>query len=131
MAERREAQRRLFAVTEADAPRVLNLLAAHANDINSFTRYSERREFGGHVIELATDSVAVLQALDAMRLRPPAPWLAFPDIDAGGTGSLQGSLDYWWNWLWMPYWNSATPDERERWLALASDDWREFIELHV
>lgn len=131
MAEPREAYRRLFAVTEADASRVLSLLAAHANNINSFTRYTARREFGGHVIELATDSTAVLQALDAMRLHPPAPWLAFPDLDAGGTGSLQGSLDYWWNWLWMPYWTDATQDEREHWLALASDDWREFIELHV
>ncbi|WP_332854233.1 hypothetical protein [Duganella sp. S19_KUP01_CR8] len=120
-----------FVVTDDDLPRVLSLLATHASDAGYFTHHEARLEFGGSVIELVTNSVVLLQTLDAMRLRPPAPWLAFPDIDAGAIGSLQGSLDYWWNWLWMPYWNSASPEEREQLLAQASDDWREFFEFHV
>ncbi|MES2160804.1 MAG: hypothetical protein V4476_06585 [Pseudomonadota bacterium] len=120
-----------FVVTDDDLPSLLNLLAAHANDAGCITRHAARPEFGGSVIELATNSIALLRALDAMRLRPPAPWLAFPEIDAAAYGSLQGSLEYWWTWLWMPYWHNATPDEREQLLAQASDDWREFFEFHV
>lgn len=120
-----------FVVTDDDAPRVLNLLVVHASDASRFTHHTARPEFGGSVIELVTNSVVLLRAVDAMRLRPPAPWLAFPDIEPAAYGSLQGSLDYWWTWLWMPYWNDATPDEREQLLAQASDDWREFFKFHA
>lgn len=120
-----------FVVTEDDARLVTSLFATHVNDGNFTTRHAARPEFGGYVIELMTNSVTLLQALDALHLSPPAPWIAFPYLDASAIGSLQGSLDYWWTWLWMPYWDSATSGERQALLAQASDEWREFFEFHA
>ncbi len=49
-------------------------------------------------------------------------------IDPEGLGSLQGDIDYWWTYLWLPFWLSLS---QERWSALDLDtEWCEFIVMH-
>ncbi|MEO4049125.1 hypothetical protein AAFN46_18825 [Pseudomonas sp. CAU 1711] len=62
---------------------------------------------------------------------PPNPWEVFPEVDAGGLGSLQGNLEHWWQQCWWPYWLSLGPQQRAEWLADTRhpEDWREYVRL--
>jgi hypothetical protein len=67
-----------------------------------------------------------------MGLSSIPPWVAFPDVDPEIIGSLQGSIDYWWTWFWLPFWEAKSNKERTDYLIKnnASPEWKEFIELH-
>ncbi|WP_457788402.1 hypothetical protein [Pseudomonas sp. PL-6] len=64
-------------------------------------------------------------------LVPPAPWEAFPGVDASGLGSLQGNLEHWWQHCWWPYWQSLTREQRQEWLQDPAhpEAWREYVQL--
>jgi len=83
----------------------------------------------GTTLLLVSNSADLLQALPD--LSPPAPWQVFPNIDASGLGSLQGSLDYWWQHYWWPYWQSLTQEQRSDWLHNPAhpEAWREYVQL--
>lgn len=83
----------------------------------------------GTTLQLISNSARLFQALPD--LAPPPPWQVFPDVDAGGLGSLQGSLAYWWQSYWWPYWQSLSRQQREDWLAEPShpQGWREYLKL--
>jgi hypothetical protein len=61
----------------------------------------------------------------------PNPWEVFPEVDAGGLGSLQGNLEHWCQYCWWPYWISLGPQQRAEWLADTrnSEGWREYVRL--
>ena len=80
--------------------------------------FSARHEFNGVVFEMITDSTRFLAALDQLALPPLPPWLAFPDLDPESMGSLQGSLDYWWHTLWLPFWQERSDEDKARYLAV-------------
>lgn len=83
----------------------------------------------GTTLLLVSNSTDLFQALPD--LSPPAPWQVFPNIDASGLGSLQGSLDYWWQHYWWPYWQSLTQEQRNEWLQDPEhpEAWREYVQL--
>ncbi|MFN3771478.1 MAG: hypothetical protein ACK4TD_24180 [Ectopseudomonas guguanensis] len=83
----------------------------------------------GILILLVSNCTDLLQALPD--LSPPAPWQVFPNIDASGLGSLQGSLDYWWQYYWWPYWQSLTQEQRNEWLQDPAhpEAWREYVQV--
>lgn len=83
----------------------------------------------GTSLLLVSNSIELLQSLPD--LVPPLPWDVFPEVDADGLGALQGSLEYWWNHYWWPYWNSLSPQQRTDWLNNTShpESWREYIQL--
>lgn len=85
----------------------------------------------GTTLLLISNSIELLQSLPD--LVPPLPWDVFPEVDAGGLGALQGSLEHWWSHYWWPYWISLTPQQREHWLDDASNPhgWCEYIRLQV
>ena len=84
---------------------------------------------GGFTLLLVSNSIELLEALPD--LSPPAPWQAFPGVDASGLGSRQGSFDYWWRHYWWPYWQSLTRVQRNEWLhdAAHPEDWRSYVRL--
>ncbi len=83
----------------------------------------------GFTLLLVSNSIDLLEALPD--LSPPAPWQAFPGVDASGLGSREGSLDYWWRHYWWPYWQSLTQVQRNEWLhdAAHPEDWRSYVRL--
>lgn len=84
--------------------------------------------FAGTVVSFASDDLDVLEALQQTKLEPPLPADSFPWIDPEGLGSLQGDMEYWWTYLWLPFWEALNQEER---LALNLEpDWREFIAIH-
>lgn len=140
------AYRTEFMVTLDDAARVARAIASEfgsvsdatfqegsANDGSKAAHFSLRPEFGGAVATIVTNSGALLGKIDGLRLRPPPPWIVFPDMDPEAVGSLQGSVAYWWDWLFLPFWSAATAAERRRYLEEfnASAEWREFVKLHA
>ena len=83
----------------------------------------------GTALLLISNSIELLQKLP--ELAPPKPWEVFPEVDADGLGSLQGSLEHWWNNYWWPYWLNLTPQQRASLLddGRHPEGWREYIRL--
>ncbi|WP_300652613.1 hypothetical protein [Pseudomonas sp.] len=83
----------------------------------------------GFSLLLVSNSTRLLQLLPD--LAPPPPWRAFPEVDASGLGSLQGSLEYWWQRYWWPYWQSLTQEQRNGWLQNPAhpEGWRDYVRL--
>ncbi|MEL6115890.1 hypothetical protein P0Y67_11810 [Photobacterium sp. SP02] len=86
-------------------------------------------DFGGFVVHLITNDHSIVDAILDAHLSPPEPMISFPDINPDEYGSLQGDIDFWFTWLWTPYWEFLTQDERAK-LKLTSS-WREFIEFRT
>lgn len=140
------AYRLEFMVSEADAARVVEAAACEF-DLPSLAAFQEgpskrgglslhfssRPEFGGAVIVLVTNSVALLKRLDALELAPPPPWVVFPEVDPSTLGSLQGSMEYWWDWFFLPFWRSADELARQRYMAKypTGAPWHEFVTCHA
>jgi hypothetical protein len=140
------AYRLEFMVSEQDGARVVDAIASEfeipsrdtfqdgpARNGGKSIHFSLRPEFGGAVVVIVTNSVRLIEKIDALHLQPPPPWIVFPCAAPATLGSLQGSLEYWWDWLFLPFWSAADTDERARYLANypASADWIEFLATHA
>ncbi|SEN88938.1 hypothetical protein SAMN05428959_103619 [Duganella sp. CF517] len=140
------AYRLEFMVSEPDAARVVQTvgsefdLPSHATFQEGPAKkgslslhFSSRPEFGGAVVVIVTNSIPLLKKIDALDLAPPPPWVVFPEADPLALGSLQGAMEHWFDWLFLPFWNSADPATRSRYVAKhgASKEWREFLVLHA
>lgn len=89
---------------------------------------SYREEFGGTLVEATTNSIPLLRSIDELFNSPPAPWFAFPRLDPiEAMLPNQGSLEYWRDHIWIPYWSSLTPSEKEQFLRDAPQAWREVL----
>ncbi|UTW05791.1 hypothetical protein [Pseudomonas benzenivorans] len=104
---------------------------AHAVSVDEGAlKLSARREFNGLIIELVTNSKTFLERLDASFKAPPSPWFAFPDMQPiEAIMNKQGSLEYWWDWIWNPFWEHASAETRADYLSAhkASDEWIECL----
>lgn len=104
--------------------------SVYSNGDGSSLKLNVRREFNGLIIELITNSNTFLEELDATFKAPPAPWFAFPDMaPIESITSKQGSLEYWWDWIWSPFWQHASDEVRMAYLRKhkASDEWIEYL----
>jgi hypothetical protein len=140
------AHRLEFMVPAADAALVIDALASEF-DLPSGTVFQEgearrgqkavhfsiRQEFGGAVVVILTNSLSLLTKIDALKLEPPPPWVVFPNIDPSTLGSLQGSMEYWWDWLFLPFWSELEFSDRARYLKNHATDehWLEFLNTHT
>ena len=90
-------------------------------------------EFGGVLLNLVTDSPALLASIHAQKIAPPAPWQAFPTVDVGCMDTLQGELAFWWSQHWTPYWSRLDENERLQYLQLNNVPaaWKDFLSLHA
>jgi hypothetical protein len=74
-------------------------------------------EFGGIVVEATTNSAPLIRSFDSHFLAPPPPWFAFPKMEPIEVEmDKQGSLEYWWSRIWLPFWSTRTPFEKEQYL---------------
>jgi hypothetical protein len=102
----------------------------YSSNDGSALQLSVRQEFNGLIIELITNSKTLLEGLDALFKAPPPPWFAFPKMEpTEATMNKQGSLEYWWNWFWNPFWEHASAQVRANYLRghKASDEWTECL----
>ncbi len=133
-------------ISEVDAVRVVQVAGTEFNLPSSaifqeaatrndrfVLHFSSRPEFGGAVIIIITNSVPLLEKIDQLVLAPPPPWIVFPELDPSTLGSLQGSIEYWWDWLFLPFWHSADNSTRERYLSKYPADaaWINFLSNHA
>lgn len=108
----------------------LEQIAELVNKDGELLKLFTREEFNALIIELTTNSQALLESLDASFKAPPAPWFAFPDMaPIEAVMSKQGSLEYWWDWIWNPFWHHASDEVRMAYLKQhgASDEWIEYL----
>ena len=141
------AWRLRFQVAEADAARVVLVLAAGfpqakasvvqfgllTNAAGASVNITSTREFGGVVIELITNSLPLMAALDQLQLAPVPPWIAFPKLNPAEYGSLKEPFDYWWSQLWLPFWSTLDAGQRGAYLAArqAAPEWATFCAWHT
>lgn len=86
-------------------------------------------DFNGHVVHIITDQTDLVSGIINSNFHPPKPEHSFPDISPLEYGSLQGNLDFWFNWLWVPYWQHLSKEDQKE-LAITAD-WVEFIEERI
>jgi hypothetical protein len=140
------AYRLEFMVASADAALVVDALRSEfdlenvevfqegqARRDKTAVHFSIRAEFGGAVVVILTNSMALLAKIDELNLEPRPPWKVFPEVDPSTLGSLQGSMEYWWDWFFLPFWSAADAPARSRYLQKhpADNEWREFLETHA
>jgi len=140
------AYRMEFATFEADAARVVGAIAAEfplpslasfqdgqVRNERTAAHFSLRPEFRGAVVVIVTNALPLIAAIDALKLQPPPPWIVFPDADPSALGSLQGDIEYWWDWLFLPFWSAADEATRSRYLTTypTNEDWLEFLDSHA
>lgn len=137
------AYRLQFMVSEANADRLILLILSTFDGVGNNTfqegsfknnkgesiHFSVRSEFNGAVIEMVTNSIPLLKAIDLLNLTPLPPWMVFPNIDPTALGALQGDVAYWWTWFWSPFWDNASNEEKEKYLLNnnGSTEWIEAI----
>jgi len=88
-------------------------------------------QFNGICVGISTNDVAVCRRVIAMDLRPPEPWVAFPELADTAFGFLQGNIEYWWYVYWEPYWESLDKGKQDAFLAGATDAWQACFWRHV
>lgn len=95
--------------------------------------YREGAEFNGHAVVLICNNADFILQIQKAQLQPPLPSESFPGMDPQSIGSLQGSMEFWWNSYWLTFWIQLSDEERQRVLSLphTSAEWQEFIELHM
>ncbi|HIF9380586.1 TPA: hypothetical protein ACX6RR_000378 [Photobacterium damselae] len=139
-----QAYNLLFLInTESTAP-LIQLIQRHAgiritlNDTKEPQDFSSEQvilklnvfsDFNGHIVHLITDQTDLVSGIINSNFHPPKPEHSFPDISPLEYGSLQGNLDFWFNWLWLPYWQHLSKEEQKK-LAITAD-WVEFIEKRI
>lgn len=138
------AYRLTFMVSNENAGRVRSAIATQfvipsddrffvielTNSLGYSIHGAVRPEFNGAVVEMLTNCVDLLHSLDGLQLQPLAPWLAFPDFEPEGVGSLQGNIEFWWWHFWAPFWRSLPEERRQRYLRESPPEWAEFIDTH-
>lgn len=93
-------------------------------------------DFGGYVVRLVTNSKTLISEIRGLKLVPPPPWVSFPDIDPDGLGGMQGDLSFWWDWMWLPFWNGMDKIQKNKYLVqnFAPENWVayfDFYENHI
>lgn len=63
-------------------------------------------------VDIITNDNYFITRLNDLKLEPPSPDVMFPQSDLESYGSLQGSLAFWWDVYWEPFWNGLTEDKR-------------------
>ncbi|KAB8037857.1 hypothetical protein GCL60_11830 [Silvanigrella paludirubra] len=86
-------------------------------------------EFRGIVVNLITNNNLFIQDLDNSLLQPPPPWIVYPNEDPRGLGSLQGEIDYWFDSIWNPFWNSLSLEEKKNYFRMTKPNryWANYL----
>jgi hypothetical protein len=135
------AYRLVFLVSEIDASRVKNVIenefplktdklyftAELSNSQNLYIHAGIRREFNGAMVEMLTNNADLLNDLDNLELQTLPPWITFPDFDPDGFYCLQGNIEFWWSFFFVPFWESLDLDRKIFYLENAHDNWKELF----
>jgi hypothetical protein len=74
-------------------------------------------DFGGVVVEVTTNSLPMILEIDAHSFAPAPPWVVFPKLEPIELEmNKQGSIDYWWSHIWLPFWSTRTEAEKRQYL---------------
>lgn len=108
--------------------------AIASNNDGQSIRISGKRDFNGFIFEITTNSRSLIEGIDSTFSSPPPPWIVFPKMEAiESVMSKQGTLDYWWTWIWLPFWSHANSDVKSNYLKVnhASEEWTEYLNSDV
>lgn len=104
---------------------------SHVASNGEAIHFSIHPEFRGVAVEILTNSVDLLRAIDALQLQSPPPWTLFPYLEPDFKGAMQGEFDYWWTLYWKPFWDAASPSEKEQYMHLhqPSEAWDGYLKF--
>jgi hypothetical protein len=83
---------------------------------NNCVNYHFFEELGFVGVDLITNNIMMIEAVCSMNIPPPSFQDVFPSMDYEGIGSLQGSVEYWWNVYWLPFWKALNRVQRETYI---------------
>lgn len=106
-----------------------DIVISSSQEAVTFNFYND---FSAEVLRLVTNSEKTIKEIWNLNISPPAPWVSFPEIDPDGLGSMQGNLSFWWDWMWLPFWNSMNKDQKDKYLIenSAPASWVEYFDFY-
>ncbi|WP_143026254.1 hypothetical protein [Paraburkholderia fungorum] len=87
--------------------------------LSSFVAFDT--EFSSRNVWLLTNDVALIDSLSHFQFSPTPPWLLYPQLGPFAAYS-QGEPEYWELNVWMPFWKSLLPAERDLYIERRSVD---------
>ncbi|WP_338641081.1 hypothetical protein [Burkholderia pyrrocinia] len=110
-------------------PRFLQVVSEGREDVN-FMQFEKgghtaflasSREFTGRNVYLLTNDVGLIDELARRQFSPTPPWIAYPELGPFAAYT-QGEEEYWFITVWLPFWNSLSPSERDAYIDERSKD---------
>ncbi|MGL5770479.1 MAG: hypothetical protein ACRCYI_11905, partial [Plesiomonas shigelloides] len=84
--------------------------------------------FAGIIVTVVTNDAQCVERIQSESCwLAPMPMEAFPQLNPDDFGSLQGELAYWWEYFWLPFWNSRTEEQQRLLSETLSTPWLDFI----
>ncbi|MCA8120078.1 hypothetical protein LGN07_15255 [Burkholderia cepacia] len=110
-------------------PRFLRVVSEGREDVNFMqfekgehtTFLASSREFTGRNVYLLTNDAGLIDELARHQFSPTPPWIAYPELGPFAAYT-QGEEEYWFITVWLPFWNSLSPSERDAYIDERSKD---------
>jgi hypothetical protein len=110
-------------------PRFFNIIRGDSED-EDFRQFKRGQctsfvaanvEFLARNVYLLTNDIELIDRLALETFSPNPPWIMYPDL--GPLTSLnQGEPEYWEMTVWLPFWRSLAPDQRDAYIERRSID---------
>jgi hypothetical protein len=108
--------------------RYFELTAINSQGFSIYIRIKHEHTFNATLIQIMTNNESFLAALDDLELKPVPPWHVFPETDDPiYLRCNQGSNEFWYLFLFLPFWESLNSKQRRQYLNDAPQKWAEFI----
>ncbi|MES4613101.1 hypothetical protein V2154_11005 [Ewingella sp. CoE-038-23] len=103
-----------------------NVIVSCESDTIAFNIY---KKFEGRVVRIITNSEDILKVIWSISPTPITPWVSFPEMDPESLGQMQGDFEFYWEWMWLPFWESIDFTERKEFLKSeqAPSNWVDFF----
>jgi hypothetical protein len=124
-------------------PKFFNIVCGDDEDLDflhfqrgEFTSFiAHKVEFLARNVYLLTNDSELLNRLSKERFSPNPPWIMYPDLGPF-TSYNQGEPEYWDRFVWTPFWQSLSAEERDVYFAnraeaalayMSQEEWDDWV----
>lgn len=123
-----------FNVEVETFPACFNLIKDGKNEVSwshfetegKHTLFKISEEFCGRNVHLLTNDINLIKSISKAGFAPPPAWIVWYELGPF-CPYTQGNPEHWDNYVWSPYWESRSPEQKEKFVA----DWREKTRSYI
>ncbi|WP_321873219.1 hypothetical protein [Burkholderia ubonensis] len=90
------------------------------------TFFNISEEFCGRNVRLLTNDIDLIKSISKGRFGPPPSWIVWYELGPY-CSYTQGNPEHWDSYVWSPYWESLSAEEKDAFIA----DWREKTKSYI